>query len=378
MKRILDSVLPLGAPWGGTEYPSCFASLVMCLEHYDGSQPCWCARDLRVCRNCGECAGDLLYRKHGELYCVYMAVTGIGLGTAWSADLSPSTHRPSIPCREDETIAWSMRYAGYRYRVIDRDVQGDNRADLKTQIVAAIAAGTPVLAHALVGSDWSIITGYDDDGDTLIGWYENWYGREWEPAASHPDGYLENKMFYKKNGYDALSRIVLVEDKVQREMSYHEMFRNMITVLEREQANGYTVGFPAYEATISFLQDDERFGAADEATLHRMYVFAHCFIRTLAEARSIVGHIVSGGFLNDPDFKDLLGRLRNSVGKYLLDTHDICWEAWRAMGENHICEPEKYAERFRQPEVRRAVAEKIRRMAENDRRTLAELRDITR
>jgi hypothetical protein len=56
-----------------------------------------------------------------------------------------------------------------------------------------------------------------------------------------------------------------------------------------------------------------------------------------------------------------------------MQTHDLCWDAWRTMGSSYLCEPDQYAVGFRTPDVRTRVAEIVRHIAENDRRTLQAL-----
>jgi hypothetical protein len=374
MKRVLENVLPVGAPGAGPEafrYASCFASLRLYLDKYDGRELPYCNKVMGNCMDCGECQGPMPVRMHNVTYGLYLTVSGIGLGTVWSPDLHPGTLLSSIPCGDDDYIAWSMRYAGYRYRTVARDERTDNREEMRLAVTRAIDRGVPVLAEGVAGTEWSLVTGYDRDGETLIGWYENWYGRDWEPPAYSPDGYLDSRLFFKSNWYSTAKRLVIVEGQGQRDMTLRELCRNLAAVLQKEQSLGCLVGFAAYDALLGVLADDARLAALDKESLVALYRYVHGFIGRLAEGRSYVGNTLQGCLKNEPVPDAVLVRFR-SIGSTFYVTHNLCWEAWSALGANHLCEP-KYAEGFRDPRVRARVAGLVQRIADNDRRTLQHL-----
>lgn len=389
MMRVLGNVMPVGGKGAGPEsfrYPSCFGSLVMYTEEYDASKPHVCYGEMSECTDCGWCGmSDSMLKRHSELYKVYLAVSGMGLGTVWSAGLEPGSQNSSIPCGEDDYIRWSMQYAGYEYAVTAKDGASSNRAEMTDSIVHSVDSDPPVLAYGVAGTEWSLVTGYDGRGDTLIGWYEDWYGREWEPPESRPDEYLDNGMFRKTNWYGTASRVVVVNGaptpRIRRNealgverttepcVPYSEVIAHLVAILEKEQSLGCAVGFRAYDECLRLLADDGRFASADAETLGRMYEYVHRFIGSLAEARCFAFEVFTSGFFGGVDDGDLLRRLREIQG-HPMATHDRCWDAWRTMGEGHVCEAEKYAEGFRRPYVRREVAGHIAAMAGHGRSTL--------
>jgi hypothetical protein len=176
------------------------------------------------------------------------------------------------------------------------------------------------------------------------------------------------------------------------------VFGNLISILEKRWSMGYRVGFEAYEAATRFLRDDGWFASADQETLRRAYRYVHSFVGSFAEARWCAfrtlacpdcddRHVRPGPRGEAPcsrsltftgAFRDDLGsdgvRSLRAISNDMLNTHDVCWDAWRAMGKDWRCEPERHAEAFREHEVRERVAGCVEAIAENDRKMLMVLK----
>ena len=59
-----------------------------------------------------------------------------------------------------------------------------------------------------------------------------------------------------------------------------------------------------------------------------------------------------------------------SIGDSFMDTHNNCWVAWAAMGQDHICQPQLYLDKFIKSETRIKLAELIRKFKGNDEKAI--------
>ncbi len=104
-------------------------------------------------------------------YAEIMAASGMAFSLLWrdgwhqdNADLMFIAD----PC---EVIRRTFEHVGYGYEIIQKQGRPDDEAIMRTRIKREVDDGRPVLAFGVIGPpDCCLITGYDDDGQVLIGW----------------------------------------------------------------------------------------------------------------------------------------------------------------------------------------------------------------
>ena len=371
MRHILQNVMPVGTPWGGPEsirYLSAFVSMRMQIEGESGD-------------------AKALQARHEWWYHLYLTVSGIGVSTCWSEGLLSCSHDEMVGTLFPDTIARTMGYAGYTYRIVERDEWlGDSDA-VRRRVVASIDKGVPVLACSAAGAEWSVIAGYDDDGGTLIGW-DGAQGY-WGPPASEPDGYLENRMFHTARWRDQFARLVIVEGATTPRASSRDVLCYLVSVMEEQRGRGLDREFR------ELLDDDAHFRACDAAALRRAHDYANAYVGFYAEARCFVSFACTEAFPTLPDVRnDRVVESLRKAGQYLSESHDLCWDAWKALRVKHRCDtsqsPEETRchqcgaclcpvsdedyEAFRDPGRRQRIAAYVDALAANDAAVLAELR----
>jgi hypothetical protein len=120
-----------------------------------------------------------------------MNVTGISYGTLWlDYDGQGFDTMINVLARVNhfaDMIDHSMKYYGRDYLYIEDDSHNNYYDDIIKAIIVSINKGYPVLAENICGiPEFSIITGYDDYGDKLIGWAY---------CSECANNFLENGMF---------------------------------------------------------------------------------------------------------------------------------------------------------------------------------------
>ena len=343
MKKQLDGIIPIGAPWGGPEsvsFMSCFTSMLYTIEDFDGSQPLYCCQGPGLCLRCGRCVGfDWQQKYHEQLYHLYLTLSGLAFLTIWTAPTADQATRATIhrPWRllDDEYLRRSMDWAGYEY------------TDLSTgywkTLEDAITDERPVLVYDHAQDDWHLVAGYDSDSQQALDDRGN--------ALALHDGV----------------RVIAVTGPKEQCTDYIEAFRYLANVLRDpiRPAPGYVTGLAAYDAVADWLGNDAFFAQADEAALSNAYESVHAFIGMLAENRCFAAMVLleNLGIKTNPDARNVV----ELVGAYHMQTHNQCWGAWAVLGQNHICEPDKYSQRLRERAVRDELARYIRTFQKHDR-----------
>ena len=90
-------------PWGGTEnieYLSCFSSMLLHLEDYDGTR-------------------NFMQKMHEDTYHLYLTISGLGLSSLFSESFTPITRGVLVDQRFEEVVHSTMEYAGCLYRVYE-------------------------------------------------------------------------------------------------------------------------------------------------------------------------------------------------------------------------------------------------------------------
>ena len=336
---ILNNVVPMD----NQTFPfvSCFSSWVLSLSKSTATM-------------------DQLKKKHQNLYRVYMPVTGCGIAVLWN--INDPTMDTCYCTSESKYLNWAMQYAGYEYETIINDKR--NQQQFIQAIEESIEKGQPVMAQGLIGSSWSLITGYDEDIKTLYGWHQ----RESGIIENQADGYLENGMFMKFNWYDTIQRIVICKEKKKREkLSASDIISHFVSVMEKEKVGDCIVGMPAFQKCIDVLADDSLFHNSNEQQLLQLYKAVFYFCASFAEARAFTGSTIeTSEFKKRINANDHVKWLLNQASIPCRSSHKIVYELWAVLGYDYNYEPEKYVARLKDLNVRNRVIELVHQLREND------------
>jgi hypothetical protein len=216
-----------------------------------------------------------------------------------------------------------------------------------------------VLAYGVIGPpEMSIITGYDEGGDVLIGWsfFQNMpefnAGVEFEPA-----GY-----FRKRDWYANTWGIVLVgerRDRPPKETRYGQALEWALTVMRtpsmyEPKLNGEAWkdrhnGHAAYEAWARHLLKDEEFVHSDDAALRQRFGVHDDAVGVVAEGRWYASLFLSQAALALPHCASKL----LEAASHFAREHELMWQAWDQVGG--IGRGEKQMRAFAKPEVRRRI-----------------------
>ena len=372
MEKLLASVMPVGAPWGGPEsvrFTSCFASLYTYLEQLDGSMPRYCDQGPGLCTHCGRCGTfEPQNKAHEQLYHLFLGWSGLSCYTVWRPDFA-NRYLTDLPLvlPDDRYIRRTMELAGYTWELLDSADEGL----MRRRIVQSIDGGSPVMAYRLMGGDWCLITGYDGAGETLYGLYQP---QAWDAPETVPEP-VGNGLFCLTGWYRPGIRLLIITGKGESRADGREQAAYLARVLRDPGAQDCVSGRAAYSACLAQLRDERFAGEAETGRFLRFYVHVHRFFGLLAEGRCFAAFACWPGFfgrIRDPELLPAYQR----AGDAFMAIHNACWQGWAAMGQNHLCEPERHLAAFRRPEVRGAVAEIVEELRRLDETAMAALLSV--
>ncbi|SHO47415.1 helix-turn-helix transcriptional regulator [Anaerocolumna xylanovorans] len=146
---------------------------------------------------------------------------------------------------------------GYGYEAIRR-TEDTKKEDFIRFIKEKIDKGIPCIAAGIIGPpEACIITGYRDNGDTLLGW--NFFQDNPEfggNVETHESGYFISKDWWENP--DTVS-VIGMGEKTGEKMSIDGIVKNAVEVLSGRQTGNYAKGIQAYDAWKKAVTDDGQF-----------------------------------------------------------------------------------------------------------------------
>jgi hypothetical protein len=320
-----------------------------------------------------------------RVLCTYSFLVGVSGAASylswkegWHGDNSAIFYMSGDPAAPERHVFEAI---GYEHEWVIKEPGGDSEALFRERIAESIGRGMPVLGYGVIGPpEPSIIAGYDEGGEVLIGWSffqgmpELNQGVTFEPAGEgQAAGY-----FRKRDWFEDTECLLIVGDKVDKP-SLQETYRSALewmlqvarTPIVRPEADApewYQQrhnGLAAYDAWADHLLRDEEWPPNDEATLRAHHQIHDHATGDLAEARwygSVFLTQAAEGFGAGPGKRGTSAEILHAAACYAAE-HDLMWEAWELTGG--IGSPEAYRH-MADPNVRWALADVVRRAREQD------------
>ncbi len=349
------------------------------IHFYEGGP--FCPEDIcfpSALKTCLEFIGDPIGCKHtspptrGLASCGYsylVGTTGEAFALSWSPEWEFRNAIRSLAAVTDEApYRHALASVGYGGEIVRKERGRDSDDLFRERIVASIAgARHPVIAFGVVGPpEAAIITGYDADGDVLVGWSffqgmpDFSAGLDFEPS-----GY-----FRKRNWFGDTESLVLIGEKGETPKLvdvYEKALRWNIEIARRPEVSGAPNGFAAYTAWAEALANDDNFPAGDETTLRSRHMLHEMAVGTVAENRWYGGQFLleSAEHVHYRQVEDIF-----VAAARLAAEHDLMWQVWDAAGGNG--NPDAWA-RLAAPAVRRKIVPLILAAREKDMDAVAHL-----
>ncbi|HEX2988403.1 MAG TPA: hypothetical protein VHS06_09550 [Chloroflexota bacterium] len=260
---------------------------------------------------------------------------------------------------------------GYSFDTIFREDFAGQRAirqaslgcedEFRRRIVDSIARrGRPVIAIGVAGPpECCLVTGYDGDGDTLIGW--SYFQDMPEFAAGlrfEPAGY-----FRKRDWYANTFGLMSIGERSSRP-STSDLVRESLSwalkLVRTPMVRDHYSGLAAYASWAETLSMDGEFPIHDSALLHQRFMVHNDAVSTVAEGRWYAAQYLRRVAAQESSMAEQLLAAAACYEK----EHDLMWELWEAVGGNGVSEDRVL--RLADPEVRRGMVSIILLASELD------------
>jgi len=190
----------------------------------------------------------LNYMGQNISYAELVAYSGEAFRQRWEVDgWSPAAIDPRFLYeRPLETYERAFNGAGRKY-TLSVDAK-DKKAIIKDDAIALIKTeldcGRPVIALGVVGPpEACIITGYKDNGETVLGW-SLFQESEWaEGCEIDESGY-----FIKKEWWNSTEGIMVIGEEIGEPSSDLQVLENALSLMTAERVDTYDGTYPVYGA----------------------------------------------------------------------------------------------------------------------------------
>ena len=265
-------------------------------------------------------------------YAYFMGVSGAASFLSWKPGWSFDNLDISYMSDNDqEPIERALMSTGYEYQFFSMEEDRGHENFFRQKIIESVKNGKPVLAFGPVGPpEASLITGYDNGGEVLIGWsfFQDEFTAEleFEPSGQfrirdwgqYPDGFS----FYiigEKKEKPLLSRTVIGALQWMLEVTH-----TALTFGKRHN------GLAAYSAWAEHLLREEDF-PNEESVLRMRYQVHNAVVGMVADARWYGSQFLIQA--SDPEIIhfSVIEEILHAAACYAAE-HHLMWELWDLAG----------------------------------------------
>jgi len=263
-----------------------------------------------------------------------LATSGMSFGLIWREGWGPeNTDLMLIAAEPHDVLRPAFAAAGYEYELVEApgaEADSGEEQAFRRRVMGSLDSGRPVLAWGVLGPpECCVLTGYDDDGQVVMGW--NFFAElpEWRADCEIDGG---TGYFRRRDWVRATDRVVLIGDRLPTMPPATETLRRTLRlavgVAHRGEVNGRAVGLAAWDAwRRQILRDDE----LEPGLLQERHGIHHSQVGTAAELRAWAAHFLWRMVEETAPPAAVSEPLRAAAERFM-GIHDLMWEVWRAGG----------------------------------------------
>lgn len=207
----------------------------------------------------------LTYAGQPIRYARLMAASGAAFRLMWNTEYLDGGNVDILVMRPDpmEPIARAFAAAGRSYTHVQRADTPSNHADMLTLIRQEIDAGRPLIAFGVIGPpEACVITGYQNMGESLLGWNFFQDFPEWQGSLSvDASGYFVRKDWYEHPMTLGMIAVGEPGPLPEERAALKTIVDFAIDVLHAQRVGERAGSASAYDAWASMLEDDAQFSS---------------------------------------------------------------------------------------------------------------------
>lgn len=303
-------------------------------------------------------------------YCDIMAITGAAFRLRWNTRYWDGGNVDIMNIYEDryEAFRRAFKAAGRSFKILKRSES--DKEEFKQLIRSEIDEGRPVIAFGIIGPpEACLITGYREQGDTLLGWNCFQENQEFAKNVSIDEsGYFVTDSWWENEYTTAL---ITVGEKQEPLSSHKEILTNGIDIMkkecivfygkESEIIAEYAGGQKAYDCWAEAIADDKEF--PDKAILPILYERIVCQNDAqdmVGEGRSYAACYLEKAAKENPQSE----KLCKKAAEYFRKAAEATFKMNEFKGG--YVQTEEVVRRFAEPEIRKQIVALIYKAKENE------------
>jgi hypothetical protein len=275
--------------------------------------------------------------------------------TGWNLDNVGVIGEETEP---NEFIARAFEATGYAHRIIYKNKK-DAKAEsqFRKDIIESVRdKGRPVIGLGVIGPpECCIITGYDEDGDVLIGWsYFQGTAELKDGIDFEPSGYFRKRDWFK--GTWAIITIGEKQKKPPKREVYRKALSWAIELAKKPKINlggERHNGLSAYKEWSKTILKDEDFASEDIGILRERYMAHDTAVGMVAEGRWYGAQFLKQMIEDVPETAE---EVNKAIECYEAE-HGLMWKNWGLVGG--LGHSKEKVKKFAEPAIRRQIAEII-------------------
>jgi hypothetical protein len=252
--------------------------------------------DVHLCPFPGSLSAVLQFLGGPCDYDYVMGVSGAAFRRFWNRDDGGNV---DLSYLEPEPFERILRALGYEFRTVPRS----DKAAMVQAVKESVAEGRPVLATVLVGPpEYGIVTGYDQGGETLIGW-------SYFQDGSKP-GYCEVPGWFEAMSPGPSVGLILIGERRAERPAEREVLISAVQwaidlarTPKRPNHPDHVSGLAAYEAWADGLEVDADYPVDDPNVLETRKM-VHCDQCVMLHERNSAGKFLRQAALALPEVAD--------------------------------------------------------------------------
>jgi len=274
---------------------------------------------------------------------------------------------------EETVYSYTAKALGREFSMLDR-TEGTTKEKFISFIKQHIDKGYPCIAQGIIGPpEACIITGYRDNGNTLLGW--NFFQND--PAFGGEVQFDDCGYFICNNWWENTDTqsVMCLGPVIGEQHSTKEIIKNAITVMAPRKDGDYQKGIAGFSAWTKMLSDD-KVCSIDNDSIR----FEHMLCEDDAVTCLIDGRGCAAEFFKKLAESEAGTASAETLEKYktlsslFAKTKTLAEQTWSLLGgwENMEQRPAKLAEK----EVRKKACEYIKQIEELEKQSFAILQEL--
>jgi hypothetical protein len=294
-------------------------------------------------------------------YTYLMGVSGCAFRLSWrtgwyggNTDIHNLCPDPAAP------LVRAFQAAGYDLERIERSGGSNDETIFRSAVLRSISQNCPVIAFGVIGPpEACLITGYDDNGEVLIGWnfFQNF------PEFQNGIAFERSGAFRKRDWFAGTQSLLLLckkqalppQKKIDR-----EALAWALELMRLGQPSEWAYGHAAFRAWSEALLADADFPTGDMETNRERYMVHDDAVGAVAEGRWYGAKFLE---MLAEAYPQVEGELISAAGCFEME-HDLMWQIWGMVGGNGRSDEQVC--KLANPATRREVSAAVLQALEQD------------